>query len=339
VEKDAALARRFQPIYVAEPSVEDTVGMLKGIRHKFETHHSITIEDAALEAAATLSDRYIPKRRLPDKAIDLVDEAASRLRLQLESPLPELVQIDAALEELRIKKPEGGQEEEENEAREATLKAEKAQLVGLWAELKTRLKTVSDTRHRISQLREEKKRAVRLGNFERARFIDSKELPQLVQQAQDTLEALHSWETPDGKGQLVRELLPSVKYLVGEDEVAEVVASQTGIPVGRLQEGERRSLLNMEMQLQERVKGQGDAVKAIAQCIRLSRAGLRYHDRPLGVFLLLGNTGTGKTELAKSLAQYLFRDEEALIRLDMSEYVYLFHLSLPLFSSHACMHA
>ena len=312
VEKDAALARRFQPIYVAEPSCEDTVDMLRGIRHKFETHHSISIEDAALDAAASLSDRYMPKRRLPDKAIDLIDEAASRLRLQLECSPPEIVEIDKRIEEIKINDPSN---ENDSAEQEAELKTKKDELMALWEDIKSKLKNVSDTRHRMSQLKDEKKRVVRLGNFERARYIDLTELPNLQKQADDTLADLM-----DG-GSSAKELLPSLKYTVCDDDIANVVASQTGIPVGRLLEGERKSLLNMESQLTGRVKGQDDAVKAISQCIRLSRAGLRYHDRPLGVFLLLGSTGTGKTELAKSLAQYLFRDEEALIRLDMSEYM------------------
>lgn len=312
VEKDAALARRFQPIYVQEPNCEDTVNMLKGIRHQFENHHSISIEDGALDAAASLSDRYMPKRRLPDKAIDLIDEAASRLRLQLECSPPEIVEIEKLIEDIKINDP---QHENSSSEQEAELKKKKDELMTLWEDIKKKLKNVSDTRHRMSQLKDEKKRVVRLGNFERARYIDLTELPNLQKQVDDTLN-----ELLDGGGS-AKELLPSLKYTVCDDDIANVVASQTGIPVGRLLEGERKSLLNMEGQLTGRVKGQDDAVKAISQCIRLSRAGLRYHDRPLGVFLLLGSTGTGKTELAKSLAQYLFRDEEALIRLDMSEYM------------------
>lgn len=326
VEKDAALARRFQPIYVKEPSVDDTVRMLKGIRHKFESHHSITIEDDALQAAAALSDRYIPNRRLPDKAIDLIDEAASKLRLQQETLPPEILAMDAQLEQYKIHGNDDGSGGKSNTIDDLLKRRELAH--ALWSEIKEKLQKMSNLRHVMSLLLEEKKRVVRLGNFERARYIEGTELPSKQAEVNDLLSELAAIKEGSREGSrdktmegTVRPLLPSVTFTVVEDDIADCVANQTGIPVGRLMEGERRSLLHMEDEISARVRGQDEAVKAISQCIRLSRAGLRYHDRPLGVFLLLGSTGTGKTELAKSLAQYLFRDEEALIRLDMSEYM------------------
>ena len=326
VEKDAALARRFQPIYVKEPSVDDTVSMLTGIRHKFESHHSITIEDSALYAAAALSDKYIPTRRLPDKAIDLIDEAASKLRLQQETLPPEILAMDAQLEEYQIHGIDGEGKGDNSVINDVKLKRER--IHALWVEVKEKLSKMSNLRHVTSLLVEERKRVVRLGNFERARYIEGTELPSKQAEIGKILAELKAmkegtWEGIQGtniQGKL-SDILPSVSFTVTEDDVADCVANQTGIPVGRLLEGERRSLLHMEDEINARVKGQEEAVRAISQCIRLSRAGLRYHDRPLGVFLLLGSTGTGKTELAKSLAQYLFRDEDALIRLDMSEYM------------------
>ena len=341
VEKDAALARRFQPIYVTEPSPDDTVNMLEGIRNKFESFHRIRIEDGALRAAATLSDRYLPNRRLPDKAIDLIDEASAKLRLQQETLPPEIVAMDEQLEEYKIHGKNGrnggdgtGGGSSQMHAIEAAdmeqLKRRRAQTFKVWTEVKEKLHRMSDLRHTMSLLREEKKRVVGLGNFERARYIEAQELPGKQRELDNLQQELShikvdELETEEleqgGDVGVLQTLLPSVRLSVNEDDIADCVARQTGIPVGRLLEGERKSLLHMENDINARVKGQEEAVRAISQCIRLSRAGLRYHDRPLGVFLLLGSTGTGKTELAKSLAQYLFRDENALIRLDMSEYM------------------
>jgi ATP-dependent Clp protease ATP-binding subunit ClpB len=240
IEKDAALARRFQPIYVKEPSIDDTVSMLTGIRHKFESHHSITIEDAALQAAAALSDRYIPNRRLPDKAIDLIDEAASKLRLQQETLPPEILAMDAQLEQYKIHGDDGGGDG--NSFTIDDLKARREQTHALWSEIKEKLSKMSNLRHATSLLKEEKKRVVRLGNFERARYIEGSELPSKTAEIETLLEELTAIKegTREGiQGEIegnLRALLPSVSFTVTEDDIADCVANQTGIPIGRLLE-------------------------------------------------------------------------------------------------------
>ena len=350
IEKDAALARRFQTIVVPEPSVEDTVLMLSGLRGKYENHHGVKLSDAALEAAARLSHRYITARRLPDKAIDLVDEACSQLRVRLESTPREIDDLDKELAALLLGSHGGGisvapqlveatslssaadsvLELPPSEAssldppplRPSTppasaeivaLQTRRATLVGRWDGVRQGLRRVSDTRAYIELLSAELARTVRLGNYSRAREVEQTELP--AQQA--LLRALYK-QLGEAQGPGVD---LGLRWEVDEGVIADVVAKNTGIPVGKLLSFEKNSLLNMEKELEASVVGQGEAVTAIAKCIRLSRAGLRYHDRPLGVFLLLGPTGVGKTELAKALAQNLFRDQAALLRIDMSEYM------------------
>ena len=304
IEKDAALARRFQSIVVPEPTVEDTVTMLQGLRTKYESHHGVRITDAALEAAAKLSHRYMTARRLPDKAIDLIDEASSRLRMALESTPQEIAVIEKQLAKLEI---QGSGESSEVQS----LLKTKASLSESWKGLRGTLLKISDTRAHIDLLNAELQRTLHLGSYARAKEIEHVELV-------DKSRALDS---------LIQSLSPSsahqikFQFTLCENDIAEVVAKNTGIPVGKLLDVEKTSLLRMEDDLAKTVVGQHSACAAIARCIRLSRAGLRAHDRPLGVFLMLGKTGVGKTELAKALALSLFRDREAMLRLDMSEYM------------------
>jgi len=320
IENDAALARRFQPVTVAEPSVQDTVAILKGIRSKYESHHGVFIANDALEAAASLSERYIPSRRLPDKAIDLIDEAASKLRLQLETLPVEISALDKEMAQLHITEREKGQSVEAHdsalEEKLNVLRELRDQHRKEWEDSKEVLAAIADARRRVDLLTAERKRTLHLGNYARAKQIQNVELVEqrnLIKSKQEELDLRSACAVSAGK-------LP-LEYIVDADAIAKVVSSTTGIPTGKLQESERVSLLNMEGELGIRVRGQDSSLAAIARCIRLSRAGLHYHDRPLGVFLLLGGTGTGKTELAKALAQYLFRDQDALCRLDMSEYM------------------
>lgn len=309
IEKDAALARRFQPIYVDEPNIDETVYILKGLKSKFEAHHSIFVDEEALLAAAKFSKRYIPSRRLPDKAIDLVDEASSKLRLLQESTPIEIKEIDDILIDLKIR------DDGANADKIASLSEQKKVLEGHWTIVKEKLKQIKEARQNVNLLESEKERVLRLGNIARARHIEQVELLEKRSKLQKLFDFLSDFAKDTSNG------LNSVKYVVEASDIADVISQQTGIPVGKLQHEERTSLLNMEEELFKQVKGQDGAVKSVSQCIRLSRAGLRYHERPLGVFLLLGGTGTGKTELAKALANFLFRDPDALFRIDMSEYM------------------
>jgi len=310
VEKDAALERRFQPVFVGEPSVADTIAILRGLKERYEAHHGVRIRDAALVAAAVLSDRYISDRQLPDKAIDLVDESASRLRMEIESSPIELDEAERRVRQLEIELAAMGKETDE--VREpverdlAEAKERRNELAARWSTEKEALQRVAEIKRQIDELRMEFERAEREGDFNRAAEIRHGELPQL--------EA----ELDRSDGAVVEN--PMVKEEVDEDDVAAVVARWTGIPVDKLLEGETEKLIHMEERLHERVVGQDEAVSAVANALRRARSGLQDPDRPIGSFVFLGPTGVGKTELARALAEFMFDDERATIRLDMSEY-------------------
>jgi ATP-dependent Clp protease ATP-binding subunit ClpB len=315
IEKDPALERRFQQVFVGEPSAEDTIGILRGLKEKYEAHHKVAISDAALVAAATLSDRYITSRFLPDKAIDLVDEAASRLRMEIDSSPVEIDQLQRQVDRLRMEELALAKETDEaSVARLAKLRTDLAdkeeQLAALrarWDQEKAGLDRVGDLKIQIDELRMAADRAQREGDFESAARILYGELPALESQLESVSEEVNS------RSAMVREE-------VGPDDVAEVVSAWTGIPAGRLLEGETAKLLRMEDELGRRVVGQATAVRAVSDAVRRARAGIADPDRPTGSFLFLGPTGVGKTELAKALAEFLFDDERAITRIDMSEY-------------------
>ena len=318
IEKDPALERRFQPVLVGEPSVEDTVGILRGLKGRYEAHHKVEITDAALVAAATLSNRYITARFLPDKAIDLIDEAASRLRMEIDSRPVEIDELQRAVDRLKMEELALAKEDDEaSRERLARLRAELAdkeeQLAALnarWEQEKGDLNRVGDLKQRLDDLRTQMERAQRDGDLETASRLQYADIPS----AERELAAAAARE----QGEVATELM--VKEEVGPDDVAEVVASWTGIPAGRLLEGETAKLLRMEDELTKRVVGQDEAVRAVSDAVRRARSGISDPDRPTGSFLFLGPTGVGKTELAKTLASYLFDDERAMVRIDMSEY-------------------
>lgn len=309
IEKDAALERRFQPVFVGEPSVADTIAILRGLKERYEAHHGVAIRDAALVAAAVLSDRYISDRQLPDKAIDLIDEAASRLRMEIDSSPLELDEAERRVRQLEIEL--AAMKKEKKDVREpverelAEAKARRDELAARWAKEKEALERVSEIKRRIDELRGEAERAERNGDLQRVAEIRYGELPALEQELEER-------QVPEGQ--------PMVKEEVDEDDVAAVVARWTGIPVSRLLEGETEKLIHMEERLHERVVGQDEAVSAVANALRRARTGLQDPNRPIGSFVFLGPTGVGKTELARALAEFMFDDERAMIRLDMSEY-------------------
>jgi ATP-dependent Clp protease ATP-binding subunit ClpB len=316
IEKDPALERRFQQVFVGEPSVEDTIQILRGIQEKYEAHHGVRITDAALVAAATLSDRYIPGRQLPDKAIDLIDEAASRLRMEIESSPEEIDQLRRQVD--RLKMEEFALEKESDPAsveRLARLKADLADheeelraLEARWEREKQSLEGEGELRRQLDQLRIEAERLLREGNLEAASRINYESIPELEKK----INAVVAADKTDVE--------PLVGEEVGAEQVADVVEAWTGIPTGRMLEGETSKLLRMEDVIGERLIGQRDAVRAVSDAVRRSRAGIADPNRPTGSFLFLGPTGTGKTELAKALADFLFDDERAIVRIDMSEY-------------------
>jgi ATP-dependent Clp protease ATP-binding subunit ClpB len=310
IEKDAALERRFQPIFVGEPSVADTIAILRGLKERYEAHHGVRIRDAALVAAAVLSDRYISDRFLPDKAIDLVDESASRLRMEIDSSPVELDEADRRVRQLEIElaamKGESKEVREPLERELAEAKERRDELQARWQKEKEALDRVKEITQRIDELRMEFERAERAGDFNRAAEIRHGELPQLERELAER----------DG----VRPENAMVKEEVDEDDVAAVVARWTGIPVDRLLEGETEKLIHMEERLHQRVVGQDEAVEAVANALRRARTGLQDPNRPIGSFVFLGPTGVGKTELARALAEFMFDDERAMVRLDMSEY-------------------
>jgi ATP-dependent Clp protease ATP-binding subunit ClpB len=309
VEKDAALERRFQPVFVGEPSVADTIAILRGLKERYEAHHGVRIRDAALVAAAVLADRYISGRFLPDKAIDLVDEAASRVRMEIDSSPLELDEAERRVRQLEIEL--AAMSKEKKEVREplerelAEAKSVRDELAARWSKEKEALERVKEITRQIDDLRMEAERAERASDLQRVAEIRYGELPALERELEEREAA---------------ESEPMVKEEVDEDDIAMIVARWTGIPVSRLLEGETEKLIHMEERLHERVVGQDEAVEAVANALRRARSGLQDPNRPIGSFIFLGPTGVGKTELARALAEFMFDDERAMVRLDMSEY-------------------
>jgi len=322
VEKDAALARRFQPVYVDEPSVEDTISILRGLKEKYEAHHKVKITDAALVAAATLSNRYITDRFLPDKAIDLVDEAAARLRMQIDSKPEELDNLDREIVRLKIEQ-EALKKERDAASKErlkrlekdiASLQEKADALTAKWKSEKDKLSSAAELQKQLDKAKFDLIDAIRRGDYQRAGELQYSAIPQLEGRLKTTEKAADAGAGAGAAGMLAEEA-------VTPNHIAQVVSRWTGIPVDRMLEGEREKLLRMEEQLSKRVVGQAEAVKAVATAVRRARAGLQDPNRPIGSFMFLGPTGVGKTELTKALAQFLFDDEHALIRIDMSEYM------------------
>jgi ATP-dependent Clp protease ATP-binding subunit ClpB len=314
IEKDAALARRFQPVFVNEPTVEDTISILRGIKEKYEVHHGVRITDGAIVAAATLSHRYITDRFLPDKAIDLVDEAAARLRMQIDSKPEAIDELERRIIQLKIervalqKETDPGSRErlERLEEELAELEQEAAELTARWQAEKEKLSTVQKLKEELERARFELEQAQRRGDWAKAGELAYGRIPELEKQ-------LAQAEAEEGRHMVEEAVTP--------EHIAQVVSRWTGIPVDRMLEGERAKLLRMEENLRRRVVGQDEAVVAVANAIRRARAGLQDPNRPLGSFLFLGPTGVGKTELTKALAEFLFDSEQAMIRIDMSEYM------------------
>ena len=328
IEKDPALERRFQQVLVGEPSVEDTIAILRGLKGRYEAHHQVQISDAALVAAATLSDRYITARFLPDKAIDLVDEAASRLRMEIDSSPVEIDELRRIvdrmkMEELALSRESDPASKERIERLRADLADRQEQLTALtarWEQEKSGLNRVGELKKRLDDLKGQAERAQRDGDYETASRLLYGEIPTLDAEIAEAVATDRSDEM-DGSGAAGDpDTVPMVKEEVGPDDVADVVSAWTGIPAGRLLEGETGKLLRMESELGNRVIGQSAAVQAVSDAVRRARAGVSDPDRPTGSFLFLGPTGVGKTELAKALAEFLFDDERAMIRIDMSEY-------------------
>jgi ATP-dependent Clp protease ATP-binding subunit ClpB len=318
IEKDAALERRFQPVLVGEPTVEDTISILRGLRERYEIHHGVKIKDAALVAAAVLSNRYIADRFLPDKAIDLVDEAASRLRMEIDSMPAELDEVERRIMQLEIER-EALRKESDKASRErltrlekelAELKERKTRLAAQWQREKDAIQGVRAMKEELERLRQEVERAQRSGDYGKASELQYGRIPELERKIREHEEATAA---AGGAPRMLKEE-------VDEEDIAEVVSRWTHIPVSRLMEGEVQKLIHMEERLHKRVVGQDDAVHAVANAIRRARAGLQDPNRPLGSFIFLGPTGVGKTELARALAEFLFDDEHALVRIDMSEY-------------------
>jgi ATP-dependent Clp protease ATP-binding subunit ClpB len=315
VEKDAALARRFQPVFVSEPTVEDTISILRGLKDKYEQHHGVRIADSAIVAAATLSHRYITDRFLPDKAIDLIDEAAARLKMQVDSKPEELDTLDREIVRLKIeqealkKETDPGSKDrlQRLEGELAELEKQSADLTSRWKSEKEKLSEAQKLKTELDQLRAELAQAQRRGEYQRAGELAYGRIPDLEKK-------LKTVEAAEGKTAMVEETVTA-------DHVAQVVSRWTGVPVDRMLEGEKEKLLRMEDELAKRVVGQAEAVRAVSTAVRRARAGLQDPHRPIGSFMFLGPTGVGKTELTKALAEYLFDDEAALIRIDMSEYM------------------
>ncbi|WDG18300.1 MULTISPECIES: ATP-dependent Clp protease ATP-binding subunit [unclassified Microbacterium] len=315
IEKDAALERRFQQVYVGEPTVEDTVAILRGLKERYEAHHKVAIADGALVAAAALSNRYIPSRQLPDKAIDLIDEAASRLRMEIDSAPLEIDELRRhvdrlKLEELALKKEKDAASKERLEKLREDLRVEQERLGELqarWEHERASLNRVGELKTRLDAARIDAERAQREGNLERASRLLYAEIPALERE-------LGVAEQAESTGDRM------VNDQVTDEDIASVIAAWTGIPVGRLLQGESEKLVRLEAELGKRLIGQKEAVKAVSDAVRRSRAGISDPNRPTGSFLFLGPTGVGKTELAKALAEFLFDDEHAMVRIDMSEY-------------------
>lgn len=322
IEKDAALERRFQQVFVGEPSVEDTVAILRGLKERYEAHHKVVVADSALVAAATLSNRYITSRQLPDKAIDLIDEAASRLKMEIESSPVEIDELRRSvdrlkIEELALKKEKDDASKERLSKLREDLGAKEAQLGALqerWAKEKASLQDVGELKTKLSEARIDLDRAMREGQYQEASKLNYEVIPGI----EEAITAAESQEKSDDR---------MVNDQVTDEDIAAVVAGWTGIPVDKLTQGETERLLHLEAELAKRLIGQKDAVKAVSDAVRRTRAGLSDPSRPTGSFLFLGPTGVGKTELAKALADYLFDDEKALVRIDMSEYGEKFSVS------------
>ena len=318
IEKDSALERRFQQVFVGEPSVEDTVAILRGLKERYEAHHKVTIADSALVAAAGLSNRYITGRQLPDKAIDLVDEAASRLRMEIDSAPVEIDELRRSvdrlkLEELALKKEKDDASKRRLEKLQEDLGEKQQKLDSLnvrWEKERSELNKIGDLKTKLDSLRIQAERAQREGNLEAASKLLYGEIPALEKELSEAERAETETQAADRM----------VGDRVSEDEIAAVVSAWTGIPTGRLLAGESKKLLNLERELGKRLIGQAKAVKAVSDAVRRTKAGISDPDRPTGSFLFLGPTGVGKTELAKSLAHFLFDDERSMVRIDMSEY-------------------
>jgi ATP-dependent Clp protease ATP-binding subunit ClpB len=320
IEKDAALERRFQPVFVGEPSVESTIAILRGLKERYETHHGVRITDGAIVAAATLSNRYIGDRFLPDKAIDLIDEAASRLRIEIDSVPQEIDEVERRITQLEIERQALGKEKDKasrerlkNLERElAELKEKASAMRAQWQQEKEVLGSVAKIKQQIEQARTEAELATRRGDLQKAAEISYGQIPQLEKQLQESERKLASRQ--EGGARFLKEEVTA-------EDVAEIVARWTGIPVSRMMEAERERLTRLEQVLASRVIGQDEAVRAVANAVRRSRAGLQDPNRPIGSFIFLGPTGVGKTETARALAEFLFDNEQAMVRIDMSEYM------------------
>jgi ATP-dependent Clp protease ATP-binding subunit ClpB len=318
VEKDAALERRFQPVMISQPSVEDTISILRGLKQRYEVHHGVRITDAAVIAAATLSNRYISDRQLPDKAIDLIDEAAARLRTEIDSKPQELDEVDRQIMQLEIER-QALQKESDKASKERRQKIEEEisnlreasnSLTLKWQNEKSAITEISSIKEQIEQIKLQMEQAERNQDLAEASRLRYGELPQLNKKFEEAEKKLQEIQTGE----------PLLKEEVDAEEIAEVVSRWTGIPVSRLLEGETQKLLHMEERLHQRVVGQDAAIRAVSNAVRRARAGLQDPNRPLGSFIFLGSTGVGKTELARALAEFLFDDERAMVRIDMSEY-------------------
>ena len=316
IEKDAALARRFQPVFVAEPTVEDTISILRGLKEKYELHHGVRIADAAIVAAATLSNRYITDRFLPDKAIDLMDEAASRIRMQVDSKPENLDELDRRIIQLKIER-EALKKETDQASQDRLQRLEKelgeleqksAELTAQWKSAKDKLADSQKIKEQLDKARSELEIAQRKGELARAGQLAYGVIPDLEKK----LKAAESQGVAGGKG---------LKEEVTPEDIAAVVSRWTGIPVDKMLEGERAKLLRMETEVGKRVVGQDEAIRAVANAVRRARAGLQDPNRPIGSFLFLGPTGVGKTELTRAIAEFLFDDDQAMVRIDMSEFM------------------
>jgi ATP-dependent Clp protease ATP-binding subunit ClpB len=320
IEKDAALERRFQPVYVGEPSVESTIAILRGLKERYESHHGVRITDGAIVAAATLSNRYIGDRFLPDKAIDLIDEAASRMRIEIDSMPQEIDEVERRITQLEIER-QALQKEKDKASRErlqtlerelADLREQSAGMKAQWQQEKDVLGNVGKIKQQIEQARMEAEQATRRGDLQKAAEISYGQIPALEKQMRDAEQQLASRQ--EGGARFLKEEVTA-------EDIAEIVARWTGIPVSRMMEAERERLTRLEEVLASRVIGQEEAVRAVANAVRRSRAGLQDPNRPIGSFIFLGPTGVGKTETARALAEFLFDDEQAMVRIDMSEYM------------------
>jgi ATP-dependent Clp protease ATP-binding subunit ClpB len=320
IEKDAALERRFQPVLIGEPDINDTIAILRGLKERYEVHHGVRISDAAIVAAATLSERYIADRFLPDKAIDLIDEAASRLKIEIDSMPTEIDEVERRIQQLEIERQALSKETDDAsrarlegiEAELADLRERAGEMKARWQNEKGAIDAIKDAKSELEEAHREAERAERDANLERAaelRYGEIPELQKIVAEGEERLTELHA----EGSSLLTEE--------VTEEDVAQVVAKWTGIPVARLMEGEVEKLIHMEERLHERVVGQDEAIEAVSNALRRSRAGLADPMRPIGNFLFLGPTGVGKTELARALAEFMFDSEQAIVRVDMSEYM------------------